>query len=103
MFKYLPLLLSIWIASPDWKQEVAEIDQEIAQLQDVQEQLRSKARRNVNNAMRWQFQNENYLDARRAWDQAAQQKQKIQELEDEIQGLKARRETILKEHGQVSS
>lgn len=90
-------------ASLPWQEEVKQIDQQIEQLQDLQDKLRSSAQRNVNNAMRWQFQRENYLDARRAWDQAAAEKQKIQELQDHIDDLQKRKHKILKDHGQSST
>lgn len=94
------LFLTTLIASPNWQIEVAGIDKQISQLQTLQDRYKSSAERNVNNAMRWQFQNENYLDARRAWDQAAQEKQKIREIQDQIDDLRRRRDQILKEHGQ---
>ena len=100
MFKHLGFFLMTLIAAGNWQDEVAEIDKQIGQLQDLQDRYKSSAERNVNNAMRWQFQNENYLDARRAWDQAAQEKQKIRELQDQIDDLRRRRDGILKEHGQ---
>ena len=85
-----------------WQDEVQQIDQQVEQLEDLQDRLRSKARKNVNNAMRWQFQNENYLDARRAWDKVAQYKQKIQEVQDQIDDLKKRKNSLLQEHGNYS-
>lgn len=95
--------LMILLASPTWQEEVAGIDKQIGQLQDLQDRYKSSAERNVNNAMRWQFQNENYLDARRAWEQAAQEKQKIREIQDQIEDLKRKRNQILKKHGQSTS
>lgn len=83
-----------------WQEDVKEIDKQIEQLQDLQDKYKASMRRNSNNAMRWQFQKENYLDARRAWDQAAQEKQKIHEIQDQIDDLKKRKKNILKEHGQ---
>ena len=100
MSLHFGLFLMTLIASPNWQEEVAGIDKQIGQLQDLQDRYKSSVERNINNAMRWQFQNENYLDARRAWDQAAQEKQKIREIQDQIDDLKRRRNQILKEHGQ---
>jgi len=79
------------------------MDQQIAELQDLQDKYRSSAQRNTNNAMRWQFQNQNYLDARRAWDKVAQDKQKIQEIQDQIDDLENRKKQLLKEHGKEQS
>ena len=100
MSLHLGLFLMTLIASATWQEEVAGIDKQVGQLQDLQDRYKSSANRNVNSAMRWQFQNENYLDARRAWDQAAQEKQKIREIQDQIDDLRRRRDQILKEHGQ---
>ena len=94
--------LATLLSTANWQQEVAEINKQIEQLQDLQDRYKSQTERNVNNAMRWQFQNENYLDARRAWDQAAIQKQKIREIQDQIDDLRSRRNQILQEHGQSS-
>lgn len=88
------------MAAAAWQDEVKQIDQQIQQLQDLQNKLRSNAQRNANNAMRWQFQRENYLDARRAWDHVAADKQKIKEIQDQIDDLETRRQNILKEHGE---
>ncbi len=79
-------------ASP--QEEIAQIDKQIESLQNLQDSLRSSAQRNANNAMRWQFQKENYMDARRAWDQVASDKQKIQELQDQIDDLEARKQKL---------
>ncbi len=95
----LGLIFLSLIATTDWKEEVKQIDQQIEQLEDLQDKYRSNARRNTNNAMRWQFQNENYLDARRAWDRASEDKQKIQEIQDQIDDLQLRKKKILKEYG----
>lgn len=81
-----------------WQEEVKQIDQQIENLGDLQDRYRSSATRHTNNAMRWQFQNENYLDARRAWDQVAQDKQKIREIQDQIDDLNARKQQLLQEH-----
>ena len=85
--------------SVSWEVQVQEIDEQIQELDDLQDKYRSSAQRNVNNAMRWQFQNENYLDARRAWEQVARDKQIIKEIQDQIEDLKAQKQGILTEHG----
>jgi DNA repair exonuclease SbcCD ATPase subunit len=92
----------LFLAAANWQDEVKQIDRQIESLQDLQDKLRSNATRNANKAMRWQFQNENYSDARRAWDQVAEDKQKIQELQDQIDDLKAKRKKILDAHGKKS-
>ncbi|NGX27356.1 MAG: hypothetical protein K940chlam6_01290 [Chlamydiae bacterium] len=97
MFIKLGILFFLAVAS--WQDDVKQIDQQIEDLKDLQGKLRSSAQRNTNNAMRWQFQSENYLDARRAWDRVAADKQKIQELQDQIDDLNAKKQNILQEHG----
>jgi len=101
MIFQLAILFFLAVGSP--QEEVKQIDQQIENLQNLQDKLRSDAKRNTNKAMRWQFQNENYSDARRAWDQVAAAKQKIQELQDQIDDLEAKKQKILKEHGEKSS
>ena len=95
MLTKLGIVLLTFFASVSGEEEVAQIDRQIEQLEELQGQVRSNVQRNVGNAMRWQFQNENYLDARRAWDRAAADKEKIKELQDQIDDLKARKKKIL--------
>lgn len=96
-------ILSTMLLVASVSEEVQEIDRQIEQLEDLQDRFRSSAQRNANNAMRWQFQNENYLDARRAWDKAAQDKQKIQEIQDQIDDLKVRKSKLLKQNDPAPS
>lgn len=86
-----------------WQEDVKEIDTQIEELTSLKEKYQASMRRNTNNAMRWQFQKENYMDARRAWDQAAQEKQKIREIQDQINDLQKRKKSILQKHGQKNS
>ena len=53
--------------------------------------------------MRWQFQNENYLNARRAWDKVAHDKQKIKEIQIQIDDLQQRKEELKKDIEKGSS
>lgn len=98
MFKGLGIFLLTLLAPISWQEEVKEIDVQVEQLKDLQDKYKSSVERNINNAMRWQFQNQNYLDARRAWDKAAADKQKIQELQDQIDDLEARKQKIHQKH-----
>lgn len=75
---------------------IEEIDEQIARRQELQDKYRASAQRNTNNAMRWQFQNENYLDARKAWDQVAKDKQNIEELQGQIDELEKRKKQLSK-------
>lgn len=92
----ISFFLTLFVAASP-QEEIAQIDKQIVSLQDLQDSLRSSAQRNANNAMRWQFQKENYMDARRAWDQVASDKQKIQELQDQIDDLEAKKSELQKE------
>jgi Asp-tRNA(Asn)/Glu-tRNA(Gln) amidotransferase A subunit family amidase len=96
------IFLLTLLASQPWENEIAKYDKEIDYLQDLQGMYRANAERNVNNAMRWQFQNENYLDARQAWDKAAQDKQKIREIQDQIDDLKNKKSELLKKHDKAT-
>ena len=95
------LFLSSLLVPITWQDEVKEIDKQIEQLETIQDKYRSSAQRNANNAIRWQFQSQNYLDARRAWDKAASDKQKVQELQDQVDDLRAKKQQILEKHGQA--
>lgn len=85
-------------ATSGWQSELVSIDQQLAELQEMQEQLRSSITRKSNNAMRWQFQNENYQDARRTWDQVAREKEQLAAVQKKIDELEARKQEILQEH-----
>ncbi len=78
----------------DSRTELQTIEKEICELQEAEEQLQSDIRRKANDAMRWQFQNENYLEARRAWDEIAVGKQKIGEIQERIQQLETRKKEL---------
>lgn len=69
-----------------------EIDAQIEQLKAQQEKYASDADKQAHDAMRWQFQSENYMDARRAWDRVASDKQKIKEIQDQIDQLEAEKQ-----------
>ncbi len=95
---FLTLLLA---ATGSWQDEVSSIDKQIVEMRDLKEKYQASVQRNTNNAMRWQFQRENYLDARRAWDQIAREKQAIQELQDRIDDLETQKQKILKKNGKI--
>ncbi len=94
----LPLLLSLSLLTQNEtltkEQEVQAIDKQIEELQDLQDKYISSAKRKAGNAMRWQFQSENYLDARRAWDQAARDKQIAEEIQIQIDDLETRKKEL---------
>lgn len=99
--RWIFLLISLCAyaaSSPDWQLEVQSIDQKINQLNNMKEELRMGVEKKANEAMRWQFQHENYLDARRAWDELAIKKEQMKEVQAQIDKLEARKQEILKEH-----
>ncbi len=100
MLTKLGLIFLTLIADGAWQDELQKIDSQMYQLEQMQERLRKDAQKNSNNAMRWQFQSENHRDARKAWDRAAQEKQKIEEIQGHLDTLKERRTKIMQEHGQ---
>lgn len=102
LLKFGVVILSL-IAGTQWQDELNQINSHITQLEELQDKLRSRAQKNANNAMRWQFQSENYRDARRAWESAAQDKQKIEEIQTQLDILQQRKQRILKEHGTEAS
>lgn len=99
-FSYLLIFLSLFLMAASWQDRLTEIDQQIQILTEARNKAQATAEREANNAMRWQFQKENYLDARRAWDNAAKNKRMVGEFQGQIDQLNFEREQILKEHGQ---
>lgn len=103
MIVKIGLILLSFFPIAQWENEVKQIDEQIQALTTLQEKYRSSAQRGINNAMRWQFQNQNYLDARRTWEKVAQDKQKIKEIQDQIDDLEKRKTEILQHHGRAPS
>lgn len=82
----------------DPKKEMSEVQRKIDELRNLQDKYRSQVQKNLNNAMRWQFQSENHREARRAWEDAAEQKKKIEEMDHHIETLERRKKQLLKNH-----
>jgi hypothetical protein len=76
------------------QQELQAIDKQIEVLKDERDKYISSAKRNANKAMRWQFQKENYSDARRAWDQVARDKKMAEEIQLQIDDLETRKREL---------
>lgn len=93
------LLLTTLIAEPTWQDQLDAINSELAELKDQQQKSQSRINKKKNDAMRWQFQNNNYIDARRAWDQIAREKEILQKIEERIDQLQSQKQEILKKHG----
>ena len=82
----------------DWKSEVGEIDQEIDKLKNQRNLYLAKATRLQNQGDRLQFENNNLIDARRAWQQAQIHREIATRIQEEIDGLEKRKQKILEEH-----
>ncbi|MCI0382348.1 MAG: hypothetical protein L0207_04785 [Chlamydiae bacterium] len=81
-----------------WQTELHQIDREIQELKELKEKYESSAERNENNALRWQFRNETYKDARDAWDRAERDRAKVKELEEQITEREKKRAEIIRKH-----
>ncbi|NGX45297.1 MAG: hypothetical protein K940chlam2_00443 [Chlamydiae bacterium] len=90
----LPFVLFAQEETLPKEQEVQAIDKQIEELQDMKAKYTSSAKRNANKAMRWQFQKENYSDARRAWDLVARDKKIVEEIQVQIDDLEARKREL---------
>lgn len=97
MFTIIGVIFFLMTTDPgiSKQDEIYRIDRQIEQLKELQEKYRGSSERQANNAMRWQFQRENYLSARRAWDKVSQDKQKIKEIQLQIDDLQKRREELV--------
>lgn len=84
----------------DWKQEIQEIDEKIKQLDDLKEFYSSRIAEDSTNALRWEFQDENYPDARKAWERVEKDQNQLDQIENQIHNLQSKRAEILKKHGQ---
>lgn len=97
---FIKLALILLAIAGDWQADLEKIDRQISQLEEMQQRLRSDAHKNEQQAMSMQFQKENSHEARRSWKRAAQEKQKIEEIQGYLDRLRARKQQILQEHGQ---
>jgi chromosome segregation ATPase len=97
---FIKLALILLAAVGDSQAELEKIDRQISQLEEMQERLRSDAQKNEHRGMSLQFQKESSHEARKAWQRAAQEKQKIEEIQGHLDRLRARKQQILQEHGQ---
>lgn len=86
---------------PGWKNEVAEIDKEIDKLQNQRNLYLAKATRLQNQGDRLQFENNNLIDARRAWQQAQIHREIATRIQEEIDQLEQRKLKILESNGAV--
>lgn len=82
-----------------WKQDISDIDTEIDKLTNQRNLYLAKATRLQNQGDRLQFENNNLIDARRAWQQAQVNREIATRIQEEIDALQSRRLKILQKHG----
>ena len=88
-------------AQPGWKNEVAEIEKEIDKLQNQRNLYLAKATRLQNQGDRLQFENNNLIDARRAWQQAQIHREIATRIQEEIDQLENKKQKILESNGVI--
>lgn|GEM_PF-1713255 len=95
---------SIAAADEAWKTEVSDIDKEIDKLVNQRNLYLAKATRLQNQGDRLQFENDdNLIDARRAWQQAQIHREIATRIQEEIDILEQRKQRILEAHGVLPS
>ena len=80
------------------KEEVKEIDLEIERLQEEQTKQKLIRARWNDLGQRWQFQKDMTQEAKRAFKNAEDAQKKIELNEQHIQGLKARKQQLIKDN-----
>jgi len=83
---------------PEWKKEVDEIDEQIRKLVNQRNLHLSRATRYQNQGDRLQFNHQNLIDARMAWQQAEINREIAARLQQEIELLEQKRQKILDRH-----
>lgn len=83
-----------------WKTEVSELDKEIDKLVNQRNLYLARATRLQNQGDRLQFENDdNLIDARRAWQQAQIHREIATRIQEQIDALEQRKQQILEAHG----
>jgi hypothetical protein len=81
------------------RSELAEIDKKIAELEEKKRGFEAKALRHDNQAERLQFENRNFLEAKRHMELADENRMKAAQIQQEIDQLQAHRKKILNRRG----
>jgi hypothetical protein len=87
----------------DWRTELQQIHTELRQLEDEKNRYLAAARRAEDEGMRWQFQQNEKQEARRAFERADVKRQAAQMLQGRIDALNARKVQILQEHPEANA
>lgn len=85
------------VASQDSRDELSEINQEIDKLTNQRNLYLAKATRLQNQGDRLQFENNNLIDARRAWQQAQIHREIATRIQEEIDILEKHKQKLLQE------
>jgi hypothetical protein len=94
------IVSAVQLVEDDWQMEVSEIDKEINKLSNQRNLYLAKATRLQNQGDRLQFENDdNLIDARRAWQQAQIHREIATRIQEQIDVLEARKKQILEAHG----
>lgn len=86
-------------SSLGWKDQVDGIDKEIDKLSNQRNLYLAKATRLQNQGDRLQFESNNLLDARRAWQQAQINREIATRIQEEIDLLEKQRQGVLDKYG----
>jgi hypothetical protein len=86
----------------DWRVELRQIDQEMKRAENLRNRYLAAAARAEDEGMRWQFQQNQKQEARRAFERAEMKKQAAAMLQAQIDALKARKQQILQEHPEAN-
>lgn len=85
------------VASQDSRDELSEINQEIDKLTNQRNLYLAKATRLQNQGDRLQFENNNLIDARRAWQQAQIHREIATRIQEEIDILEKHKQKLLQQ------
>ena len=86
------------VTKPKWQAQVDELDEEITRLSNQRNLYLAKATRFQNQGDRLQFDRNNLIDARLAWQQAEINREIAARIQQEIDILEQKRAKILTDH-----
>ncbi|MDE3045160.1 MAG: hypothetical protein KGJ02_00730 [Verrucomicrobiota bacterium] len=97
------LLSGVWSLraeiSPKTVSQIQEVDDQIGQLDDVKRGYEARALRHENQGEDLQFRQRDYLEARRHFELAEENREKARSVEKQINVLKQKKEKLLVEAG----
>jgi hypothetical protein len=86
----------------DWQTELKQINDEIKRAEDLKKRYLAAAARADDEGMRWQFQQNQKQEAKRAFERADDKRQAAQMMQARIDALNARKMQILQEHPEAN-